>query len=132
MILKFTMKGRPGIKKNSRINFVSQGRQRSLPSKRYGEFEKELKVVIAIAMLDVGFSEPATCPVNMKLVIHLKNHAHEPDLSNAYQGIEDCLEGCGVIVNDKLIYSHDGSEKVFGSKDDWFEVELTQRDAKVA
>lgn len=125
MILKFSMKGRPGIKKNSRINFMRAGRQMSLPSKKYQEFEKELKTAIAIAMIDAGFMEAVNLPVNLKLVLHLRNHQHEPDLSNSYQGIEDCLEDCGVLVNDKLIYSHDGSLKEFGSKEDWFEVELT-------
>lgn len=129
-ILKFSMKGRSGIKKNSRINFVQRGRQMSLPSKKYSQFEKELKTVIALAMIDQGIQEPINVPVNLKLVIHFKNHQNEPDLSNSYQGIEDCLEDCGVLVNDKLIYSHDGSAKVFGAKEDWFEVELTTKELK--
>ena len=121
------MKGRPGIKKNSRVNFVRAGKQMSIPSKRYQDFEKELKTVVVLSMIDAGFKEPINVPVNFKLVLHLKNHQHEPDLSNSYQGIEDCLEDCGVLVNDKLIYSHDGSLKEFGSKEDWFKVELTLR-----
>ena len=127
IVLKFSMKGRPGIKKNSRVNFVRAGKQMSIPSKRYQDFEKELRVVIALAMIDCKFQEPISVPVNMKLVIHFRNHQHEPDLSNSYQGIEDCLEDCGVLVNDKLIYSHNGSDKIFGAKEDWFEVEVTLR-----
>lgn len=128
MILKFSMKGRPGIKKNGRINFQKRGKQYSLPSKRYAEFEKALRYEVGLAMVNFGITEPVSSPVNLKLVIHFKNHQNEPDLSNSYQGIEDCLEDCGVITNDKLIYSHNGSEKIFGAKEDWFEVELTKRD----
>jgi len=32
-----------------------------------------------------------------------------PDLSNLYQLVEDCLESSGVLENDRLIQSHDGS-----------------------
>lgn len=51
--------------------------------------------------------------VHLKVLFYLKNHQHEPDLSNALQGIEDLLQKCGVIKNDKLIVSLDGSRKIF-------------------
>lgn len=54
-----------------------------------------------------------TVPVNMTMRIYLKNHQHEMDLSNAYQGVEDLLQKTEVLKNDKLIYSHDGSRKIF-------------------
>lgn len=34
------------------------------------------------------------------------------DLSNLYQGVEDCLQKCQVIKNDALICGHDGSRRV--------------------
>lgn len=40
------------------------------------------------------------------------------DLSNLYQGVEDCLQVAKVIENDSLIVSHDGSSRlpIEGSK----------------
>lgn len=34
-----------------------------------------------------------------------------PDLSNLYQLPEDCLQAAGIIEDDQLIYSHDGSRR---------------------
>lgn len=130
IILKIQMKGRPGIKKNSREIFRKNNRTFNLPSKRYEAWEKEFAFLVKEELRRIGFSTPINVPVNLKLVLYLKNHSNEPDLSNSYQGIEDCLEECGVITDDKLIYSHDGSDKVFGSLEDWFEVELTIKEKK--
>lgn len=36
------------------------------------------------------------------------------DLSNLYEVVQDALEKAGIIENDRLIYSHDGSQIMFG------------------
>jgi Holliday junction resolvase RusA-like endonuclease len=62
-------------------------------------------------------------PVNMRALFYFKNHQSEPDLSALYEGIADVLEKEGVIENDRLIYGHDGSRKIFG-EEPRIEVEL--------
>lgn len=39
-----------------------------------------------------------------------------PDLSNLYEIVQDCLQKSGVIANDSLIDSHDGSRRIPGDK----------------
>lgn len=125
-MIHITMKGRPGIKKNGRRIFRKKGRTVNIPSEKYEAWKLEFMWLLKDAMKKEGVTAPINAPVNLKLVIYFKNHAHEPDLSNSYQGIEDCLEEVGIISNDKLIYSHDGSRKVFGkTSEDHFEVFLS-------
>lgn len=46
------------------------------------------------------------------------------DLSNLYQGPEDALQKAGVILDDNLIESHDGSRRIYGSPQKILEVAL--------
>lgn len=46
------------------------------------------------------------------------------DLSNLYQGPEDALQKAGVIKDDSLIESHDGSCRVYGSDRKYIEVAI--------
>ncbi len=109
-----TIPGRAGIKKNSK-RIVRNGRRTfAVPSDTYKAWESKACTYVKRAM--IGMQLPITVPVNMRAIFYFENHAHEPDLSNLYQGIEDVLEKCGVILNDKLIYGHDGSRKMFGEE----------------
>ena len=62
--------------------------------------------------------------MNAGFVFYFSNHQHEADLSNLIEGPQDLLKELGFIVDDKLIYSLDGSKKVF-SKDEPERVEIT-------
>ena len=46
------------------------------------------------------------------------------DLSNLIQGPEDCLTKTGVIINDRLIESYDGSCRVYGAPHHYLEIAL--------
>lgn len=65
-------------------------------------------------------------PVNLSVRFYLKDHQHELDTSNGYQGIEDLMQKLGIIKNDKLIYAHDGSGKIFGATRERVEITLTR------
>jgi Holliday junction resolvase RusA-like endonuclease len=41
---------------------------------------------------------------------------HLMDLSNLYELPQDCLQSAGIIKNDRLIHSHDGSRKVLSAE----------------
>lgn len=107
------LEGRAGIKKNSLQRKFSFKQQRTLtmPSDRYLDWERFTVVRLKRVW---GFKPPISEPVIMRAVFGFKNHQHEADLSNLYEGIQDALQKAGVLVNDKLIYGHDGSRKVFG------------------
>ncbi|XGC82056.1 RusA family crossover junction endodeoxyribonuclease [Bdellovibrio bacteriovorus] len=70
--------------------------------------------------------KPIDFPVRLTCKFYFKDHMHEPDLSNAYQGIEDLLQQLHVLKDDKLIYSHDGSEKIFGEEKERVEITLSR------
>lgn len=68
---------------------------------------------------------PIKEPINLCARFYFENHQHEADLSNLYGGIEDMLQECGVIEDDRLIVSHDGSRKIFG-EEPRCEIEITK------
>jgi len=44
------------------------------------------------------------------------------DMSNAYQGPEDCLQEAGVILDDKQIVNHDGSSRILDANETALEI----------
>lgn len=72
---------------------------------------------------------PIGFPINGKFVFYFKNHQAEADLSNLYEGPQDELQTYGIIKDDRLIHSHDGSRKVFdGEEQERVEIELSTLD----
>ena len=123
ILFSCTLTGRVKQKKNSmRIRRHGYFKSSIAPSDVYELWATDAALEISSAWRR---RPPIRKPVNAKMVFYLKNHQHEADLSNMYQGIEDLLQECGVLVNDKLIYSHDGSRKVFGQALERVEIELT-------
>ncbi len=51
--------------------------------------------------------------LRLQVVFYFQNRSSESDLSALYEGIQDELQVMGVIENDKHIFSHDGSTKIF-------------------
>lgn len=68
--------------------------------------------------------ETIDCEINLAVIINKRSNA-EFDLSNAIQSIEDALEMAGVIKNDNLIYSFDGSRKIIGAPGDGAIIEIS-------
>lgn len=124
VLFQCVIPGRPGILKNSKkiCRNKSTGRAFLKASDKY-----EIWAAMArLHILKSGQQQKIAIPINLKCVFYFVNHAYEPDLSNAYQGIEDLLQQCNVILQDKLIYSHDGSRKIFGSRNDRIEITITK------
>jgi len=116
--------GRPGIKKNSKqIGFNKYSRKPFFrSSERYEQWELFAAPFIMRAKKDLLINYP----VNLCMKVYLKNHQHEPDLSNCYEGVQDLLQKCEVYVDDKLVYSHDGSLKIFNDPKERIEITLTR------
>lgn len=105
-----TLPGRPGILKNSK-RIVRRG------PKKIGVLKSEAYIqwaTIAGALLRrTHTGPPISEPVNLSVTLYYQDHAGEQDCTNAIQGIEDLLAEVGVLENDKLIYSLNGTRKVY-------------------
>lgn len=120
VIFKCVIPGRAYIKKNTARHFRGGGVGYS---KEYIGWERQAEMRIALAKKDFKLL-PITEEVNLKALFYFKNKTAEPDLSNLYEGIQDVLQNMGVLANDKLIYGHDGSRKIF-YEEPRLEIELT-------
>ncbi len=65
-------------------------------------------------------------PCNLSVKAYYKNKQHSQDLDNVIASVCDVLEDCGVIKNDNLFYSYDGSKKVYDSDQEYITIEITR------
>ncbi|MFV8250265.1 RusA family crossover junction endodeoxyribonuclease [Bdellovibrio bacteriovorus] len=104
------------VKKNGqKVVTVRPRRRRSFKTKvntpQYAEWLREALRVVKQSQDQV--SEPIKCRIHAKFLYFFENRMSEPDLSNLHEGIQDVLKTCGIIEDDILIESHDGSRKRF-------------------
>lgn len=85
-------------------------------SDAYKAWEKESIPIMRIEKMRQGIFKPIDYPIQVKAIFFYASHQWESDLSNALEGPNDLLTKCGIITDDKLIYSLDGSRKIFGQK----------------
>ncbi len=105
----FTVPGRVVVKKNSRpIWRLPNGRSKLGKSKRLQAYEEQ-----AIARLRAAWAGKAPLTGQLWVECHAYQHdaRWEPDLLGWQETLWDCLQAAGVIANDKLIESSDGSRK---------------------
>jgi len=126
VLFKAELLGRVGIKKNGKRIYQRHGRIGITTSDNYKAWAKSAALQLLQSKTETLAALPISEPINLKCVFHFPNHHGEADLSNLFQGIEDLLEELGIIKNDKLIYSLDGSRKVFGSKEFITQIEITK------
>lgn len=124
ILFRCIIPGRVRILKNSKQLFKNRLTGKLFPAKsdRY----KKWAVFAGLFVYRSRPAKPIDFPVNVKMIFYFKDHQHEADLSNCYQGVEDILQNEGVLTNDRLIYSHDGSRKVFGSGPERVEIIVTR------
>lgn len=130
-VVKFNIHGNPITKKNS-LNMVDIGKQCPccrrraksipLPSKAFKAYEKAAKEQLRFV------SHRCKGPVEVKATYWLQT-ARRPDLTNLMAATHDILEICGIIENDKLIVSVDGS-RIMGKDADNPRVEIEIRELK--
>lgn len=127
-----------GILKNSKQILINKrtGRPFVAKSDDAMKLENELTKKLYIEKLKQRV-EMITCDVNAKLVFHYPKSVYYTkknekslklaDLSNLYCLPEDCLQKAGIIENDRLISSHNGScRKPIDSNMYYLEIELTR------
>jgi Holliday junction resolvase RusA-like endonuclease len=109
-LFKCTIPGRPYVKKNGAKRYG----KKLVYTPQYRQWAQDAIFFVKRAMIDDRVCEPLTGKLHMRALFYFQNHQSEADLSALYEGIQDILQDCGVIQDDKQIYSHDGSTKIFG------------------
>lgn len=129
ILFRVIIPGRPYVKKNNQ-RAVGNGKfKRIIYSPQYKKWEGIAHAKILESLYNAGSFRAIIAPVNMCALFYFANRQAEPDLSALYEGIQDVLQKAGVIENDKLIYAHDGSRKIFG-QEPRVEIELTAMEIK--
>jgi Holliday junction resolvase RusA-like endonuclease len=111
---------RHATKKNGRTIFFAGKRPILGKSQALRDAESNLVLELRSARNTYGITEPIECDMRALFIFHFANYFTKRgprnkklgDLSNLYQLPEDCMEEAGIIVNDSLICSHDGSRRV--------------------
>lgn len=114
------------IKKNSRQIFLNRKTHRPFlgKSRDLEQAEQTMTLQLKSCRVSQGLFNPITVPVWVCFMFHVeqyftkKGHVSKnlPDLSNLYQLPEDCLVKAGILEDDRLIESHDGSRRFPASK----------------
>ena len=110
----FVIKGNPVIKKNSRPIYRNQKSGVSFlgKSKRLVDAETDAISQIKKQSRDIIEPLPITYRVHIRFLFYSRTRAFR-DLSNLYEFPQDVLQAAGIIKNDYLIESHDGSRKLY-------------------
>lgn len=116
----FTVDGQPMSKKRN-YKIIKIGRHYSLGlKKKFKDWYEGVKGQLWIQKVQyqagaTGAWEPINEPVAVEFLFFIEGHG-KIDLSNLYQGYEDALVAAGILADDSLIMSHDGSRKYLGQK----------------
>jgi Holliday junction resolvase RusA-like endonuclease len=106
--MKIILTGNPIIKKNSRPIYKTKSRPILGKSAKLKEAEK----LAHYEALSQKQGPTIDYPISIKFLFY-RNNKRKVDLSNLYEFPQDILEGAGIIANDNLIESHDGSRKLY-------------------
>lgn len=125
-VIKLTIPGRPITKKNSQRIIVNRRTNRPMviPSAAYEEYE-----TAALWHLKQYRVSTITTPVNACALYWMPNRRGKPDLLGLEQATADILEAAGIVENDVLIVSWDGSRVMGVDKADP-RVEITLSEAQ--
>ena len=115
-MIKLIILGQTPSKKNTHRSMYSSYKKRFIiaPSKACLEWEN-LAILQLMHQMNYQGLETITKPVHCKILVYRATKI-KADRLNLYQSVEDALERAGVIENDFLIESHDGSRVYYGVK----------------
>jgi Holliday junction resolvase RusA-like endonuclease len=112
-----TIQGNPAVKKNS-PKIIKMGKTYSIrTSDIYDEWAA--KALFQLEKQKPGFTIDS--PVHVEAHFY-RNTKVRADLSNLYEGFQDCFTLSGIWVDDMLIESHDGSRKHYDKENPRIEV----------
>lgn len=126
--MRLVILGAPRSKKNSLRRLKRGKRIFTVPSLAHEQWE-----AVAVAQLVRQYREwarglpmgtPIDFPVNMKALVY-RERAGRADLINFLSAVSDALERAGVLVDDRLVASLDGSRLLLDRERPRVEIELT-------
>jgi Holliday junction resolvase RusA-like endonuclease len=111
--------GRPIVKKNTqKVVRFKNGFTKKIDSPQYQKWKTNALFWIYQArrdhINDAHQFKQIDTPIQASFRFYFNNHQAEADLSNLLEGPADLLKESGIIKDDSLIHSFDGSRKVFG------------------
>lgn len=128
-LIMFTVLGEPAVKKNS-MRIVSFGGRSSIrPSILYEVWASRALYQIKMQWLKLN-RKPIKGPVEITVQFY-RSTKRDVDLSNLYEGIQDCLTTAGVWIDDTIVQSHDGSRKHYSKDNPRVEVIITKYEEKI-
>ncbi len=105
--------GRPYVKKGT---LKVYGKGRVVYSKQFKAWEMTAVYHIKRQLMQMPMFKTIKTPVHLRCIFEFENHMAEADLSALSEGIQDVLQDTGVIENDRLVHSHDGTRKIFNGR----------------
>lgn len=107
MKLTFTLLGPPRTKKNHGVTDLRGNKPRQLPSKAYQVWDKLVQPQLAVFRAYTRHPLPLTEPVNITALFY--REALVGDAVGFYQALADSLQKGGIVLNDALVVTWDGS-----------------------
>lgn len=109
--------GHPVVLKNGKQICMNRktGRTFIKSNDRVVSWMEKAKFCLSQVAKNTG-TEQIKCKVHVRMMFFgawKSDGGTTPDLSNLYQSVEDSLQASGVIADDRLIESHDGSRRIY-------------------
>lgn len=117
-VWRIVIPGPPRTKKNHGRIIRAGGRVRMIPSAPFEEWNKTAQIYLRMARI-----QTITQPVNCCAMFYREKSIG--DAVGFFQALADALEEAGIVENDRLIVSWDGSRMRKDAKNPRIEVTLT-------
>ena len=122
--MKLTILGPPRTKKNSSIINTRGGRIQKLPSAAYSAWDRMAQMQLGKYRAQCPNGWMFQRPVNVCAIFY--REALVGDAVGFYQALADTLEKGGIVENDRLIVSWDGSRLLKDKDNPRVEIEITE------
>lgn len=123
-LMKLVLYGAPRTKKNSGIITTRGKHPRMMPSAAYSAWDRMAQLQLAKWRAAMRVNVSCEVPVNVKALFY--REALVGDAVGFYQALADTLEKGGIVENDRLIVSWDGSRLLKDANNPRVEVEITE------
>lgn len=122
VLFKCKIFGRAKSKKNNKQIFRTKAGKPFITSSK--DF-KGWAVYASCHMIRSKKVETIDYPINVSVKMYYSNKKHQQDVDNVLASVFDVLQDCAIIKNDNLIYSVDGTRKIYDSESEYIEIEIT-------
>jgi Holliday junction resolvase RusA-like endonuclease len=113
MMYKIVIKGGPVVLKNAKrmVTNKKTGRKFPISSAKVQKYNKHAIPQIQAQKQYATINQP----IHLRMKFYgawKRSGGNIPDLSNLYEAPQDLLTKCGIIADDRIVDSHDGSRRI--------------------